>query len=63
MNYGKKFENNFKKGVGKELVRLYDTTNGYAGVKNPCDFIYYRYPFQYLFELKSVKGSRFDLVI
>lgn len=60
MNYGKKFENNFKKGVGKELVRLYDTTNGYAGVKNPCDFIYYRYPFQYLFELKSVKGSRFD---
>lgn len=60
MNYGKKFENNFKKGVGKELVRLYDTTNGYAGVKNPCDFIYYKYPFQYLFELKSVKGSRFD---
>jgi recombination protein U len=60
MNYGKKFENNFKKGVGKELVRLYDTTNGYAGVKNPCDFIYYRYPYQYLFELKSVKGSRFD---
>ena len=35
MNYGKKFENNFKKGVGKELVRLYDTTNGYAGVKTP----------------------------
>lgn len=60
MNYGKKFENNFKKGVGKELVRLYDTTNGYAGVKNPCDFIYYKYPYQYLFELKSVKGSRFD---
>lgn len=60
MNYGKKFENNFKKGVGKELIRLYDTTNGYAGVKNPCDFIYYRYPYQYLFELKSVKGSRFD---
>ena len=60
MNYGKKFENNFKKGVGKELVILYDTTNGYAGVKNPCDFIYYKYPFQYLFELKSVKGSRFD---
>ena len=60
MNYGKKFENNFKKGVGKELVRLYDTTNGYAGVKNPCDFIYYKYPFQYLFELKSVKGNRLD---
>ena len=60
MNYGKKFENNFKKGVGKELVRLYDTTNGYAGVKNPCDFIYYKYPYQYLFELKSVKGNRFD---
>lgn len=60
MNYGKKFENNFKKGVGKELVRLYDTTNGYAGVKNPCDFIYYKYPYQYLFELKSVKGDRFD---
>lgn len=60
MNYGKKFENNFKKGVGKELVRLYDTTNGYAGVKNPCDFIYYKYPYQYLFELKSVKGNRLD---
>ena len=60
MNYGEKFENIFKKRVGKELVRLYDTTNGYAGVKNPCDFIYYKYPYQYLFELKSVKGDRFD---
>ena len=57
MNYGKTWENDFKKALGQTCIRLYDTTNGYAGVKNPCDFVYYMYPYYFLFELKSVQGD------
>ena len=57
MNYGKIWENDFKKALGQTCIRLYDTTNGYAGVKNPCDFVYYLYPYYYLFELKSTQGD------
>ena len=58
MNEGKKFENNFKKSLGDYCIRLYDTTNGFAGVKNPCDFLYYFYPLLAMFELKSVKEDK-----
>ena len=58
MNYGKIWENDFKKAMGQTCIRLYDTTNGYAGVKNPCDFVYYLYPYYYLFELKSTQHDR-----
>ena len=57
MNYGKIWENDFKKALGQTCIRLYDTTNGYAGVKNPCDFVYYLYPYYFLFELKSTQGD------
>lgn len=56
---GKRFENNVKISL-PGIIRLYDTTNGYAGVKNPSDFVYYVYPYEYLIECKSVKGDRFD---
>ena len=41
---GKMFEEDFKKGAelcGNEarFSRLYDTTNGFRGVANPCDYI------------------------
>ena len=55
MDYGKIWEQDFKKAMGQTCIRLYDTTNGFAGVKNPCDFIYYLYPYYYLFELKSTQ--------
>ena len=53
MDQGKRLEKNVKESL-PGIIRLYDTTNGYAGIKNPCDFIYYNYPFQYLIECKSV---------
>ena len=59
MEPGKQFEQNIKKSL-PGIIRLYDTTNGYAGVKNPADFTYYVYPYDYLIECKSVKGQRFD---
>lgn len=60
---GKRFETNLKQSIGDSLIRLYDTTNGFAGVKNPCDFIYYTYPYMYLLELKSIKGDSFPFSI
>lgn len=57
---GKRFEDCFRKSLDNTCIRLYDTTNGFAGVKNPCDFIYYLYPYQYLFELKSTSLNKLD---
>lgn len=59
MDAGKRWETNFKNSL-PSIIRLYDTTNGFAGIKNPCDFVYYVYPYNYMVELKSVKGVRFD---
>lgn len=61
---GKRWEQDFKQSIDEDsCIRLYDTTNGYAGVKNPCDFIYYMYPYQYVIELKSVKSKSFGFDI
>lgn len=60
MNPGKRFENDFKASIGRSVIRLYDTTTGYAGIKNACDFIYHTSPFMNLLELKSVQGKRLD---
>ena len=58
---GKRWEQDFKQSINDvACIRLYDTTNGFAGVKNPCDFIYYIYPNLYIIELKSVKGKSFS---
>ena len=59
-NPGKRFEEDFKHSMDKACIRLYDTTNGFAGVKNPCDFIYYLYPYQYMFELKTTQYDKLE---
>jgi len=33
----------------------------FAGICNPCDFLLYKYPFLYLWELKSHKGKSIPL--
>ncbi|NRD76616.1 Holliday junction resolvase RecU [Bacillus sp. BRMEA1] len=58
-NAGKQFERDFYASVPADLFfyRLKDDSLGYLNVKNPCDFILYKYPTIYLFELKSHKGK------
>lgn len=62
MYTGKDFENDFKASFDDDkielLTRLYDTTNGFAGVKNPCDFILYNQPYQMSLELKVTQDKR-----
>ncbi len=62
MYQGKDFEDDFKQSFSPELIplltRLYDTTNGFAGVKNPCDFILYNRPNQMNLELKVTHSKR-----
>lgn len=57
MNEGKRFEHNIRRSL-PGIIRLYDATNGYSGVCNPCDFIYYVYPFMFMIEAKSVKSHK-----
>lgn len=57
MNEGKRWEANIRRSI-PGIIRLYDSTNGYSGVCNPCDFIYYRYPYMFMIEAKSVKKSK-----
>lgn len=56
-NYGKDFEEEIKKAFLREpfvdVQRLYDTTNGFTGIKQPSDFIVYKYPYQYYIECKT----------
>ena len=58
MSPGKRWEHNFSKNCPELLIRLYDTTNGFAGIKNPCDFILYSYPNLYLIECKSTEKDK-----
>lgn len=62
MYTGKDFEDDFKSSFDDDtsvlLTRLYDTTNGFAGVKNPCDFILYNLPYQMSLELKVTHDKR-----
>lgn len=55
-NYGKKFEkiieDSFCKVDGVDVQRLYDATSGFIGVRNPSDYIVYKYPYQYYIECK-----------
>jgi hypothetical protein len=57
-NYGKDFEHIVKtcllKVDGVDVQRLYDSTNGFVGVKNPSDFIVYKFPHQYYLECKCL---------
>ena len=65
MYSGKDFEDDFKSSFPEELLpvltRLYDTTNGFSGAKNPCDFIAYASPLHFYIECKSIKGNTFPL--
>ena len=64
-NRGKQFEEVIKKSFLKlknvSVDRIHDQTNGYAGSSNICDFIVYKYPYQYYIECKSVHGNTFPL--
>lgn len=59
---GKHFEQDFVHSYKDQqpefsLLRLYDTTNGYSDINNPCDFIgATEYGTAYI-ELKTVKGA------
>lgn len=56
---GKLFEEDFKKSIPSDVFyqRLKDDTSGFKGVNNICDYIIYRHPSLFLFELKSHKGK------
>lgn len=64
-NYGKAFEDKFKKDFGllegSSIDRLYDTMNGYKSIKQISDFIGYKYPFIFYLECKSHKGASIPL--
>ena len=64
-NVGKKFEQKLKEDFlkipGATIDRIYDTTNGFTGIRNICDFIGYRYPNIFYFECKTIKGNTFPL--
>lgn len=56
---GKKLEENFRKGFEDDrILRLYDTTNGFKGVANPCDFVVFGDSKTILVECKSVHSKR-----
>lgn len=59
---GKMFEEDFKKGAElcsneARFSRLYDTTNGFRGVANPCDFIAATRHGTVYIELKTTRSS------
>jgi recombination protein U len=61
-NDGKKFEEDFRRSTPPEVYvhRVKDAGSDKThlrGVKNECDFIFYRYPWMYLLEMKSHKGK------
>lgn len=60
-NRGKQFETvvreAFEKVPNVSIDRLHDQTTGWKGSSNICDFIVYREPYEYYFELKSVHGN------
>lgn len=61
MEEGKHWEQDFQKsfveqGFENKILRLYDTTNGFKGITNICDFVYYSFPIIGFFELKSTLG-------
>ena len=59
---GKDFEQIIKDGFLKvpdtTVERLPDPTNGYLGIRNPCDFLIYHYPNIYYIECKTTHSHR-----
>ena len=59
-DFEKKFKEDWQKSFSNDstVIRLYDQMSGFKKVsKNPCDFICYSYPYQYLIECKSHYGK------
>jgi hypothetical protein len=65
VNRGKQFEEQVREGFAKipntSIDRLIDPQNGFAGVRNICDFIVYNYPNQYYIECKSCYGNTLSI--
>ena len=65
VNRGKDFEGQvhagFSKIDGVSIDRLPDPMAGYAGVRNICDFLVYKYPTQYYIECKSCYGNTLSI--
>lgn len=61
VNRGKNFEDCIREACeavpDTSVTRLIDPQAGYAGVRNICDFIVYKYPTQFFLECKSIKGN------
>jgi len=64
-NLGKKFEdcvrNSFERVPDTKVVRLIDPQNGFAGIRNMCDFIVYHYPVMFLIECKCCHGNTMSI--
>lgn len=60
-NFEAKFKQDFSKLDGAVIDRLYDTTNGFKNINNPCDFIGYKFPNAFYLELKTTKGNTLPL--
>ncbi len=59
---GKQFEQQIRKALEAyptsiSVDRFADPMAGYAGIRNICDFVVYKMPFQYYFECKSTYGN------
>lgn len=65
VNRGKQFEGAIKEGIEKcadvSIDRFQDPMAGFAGIRNVCDFVVYRFPFQYYFECKSFYGNTLSI--
>lgn len=65
VNRGKQFEgvvkDCFLKVNGVSLDRIHDQTTHYKGSTNICDFIVYKYPFEYYIECKAVHGNTLSI--
>lgn len=61
VNRGKQFEAAIKEALKEVyngyLMRLIDPSAGFAGVKNICDFIFFKAPTMYLLECKTLQGN------
>jgi len=74
-NKGKDFENHFKKLVDDyinlqlnltdktncSIDRFYDNIGGFKGIGYPSDYVAFKSPFEYYFELKSTAQKSFPL--
>ena len=60
---GKIFEEEIKASIPTDfyIERYKDDTAGFYGVSNPADYRIYKYPYNFLLELKSHKGKSIPL--